>query len=389
MKIKNEIKIVVDMIAIKSGGGCQLALNFIQKLSLQKEELRTTFLILIPGVGPLSKNLDLKYPNLNFLVCSSDGVFNRFNLEYFQLPKLFKKSNIEKVYTFFGSGLKSPSSVTSIVSMAYPIICYNESPFWNFVSLKYKIKQKLINKIRRNRLLEADVIITETTVMKRRLQDVLRYKGEILVEAPAATTFISQKKRDFNFKNKINFLVLSGLGFHKNLWRLPELAYELKKRKLNFVFNLSCAEADFDRHLEELKVSSKELKKYFLNSRDCFNFCGSIPPEKIQNVYDQNDILLSLSDLESFSNNYMEAWKNGIPLIVSDTDFTRHICGDSALFVKQHDPARAATVIEENINSNIVGFKKRVDNGYKLLDGLPNNEERFNNIIKIIQKITL
>jgi hypothetical protein len=33
----------------------------------------------------------------------------------------------------------------------------------------------------------------------------------------------------------------------------------------------------------------------------------------------------------------MEAWKANVPLLVSDRDFAREICGDSAVYCEPHD----------------------------------------------------
>jgi glycosyltransferase involved in cell wall biosynthesis len=47
--------------------------------------------------------------------------------------------------------------------------------------------------------------------------------------------------------------------------------------------------------------------------------------------------------LESFGNIYLEAMSLGVPILTSDRDFARWVCGESALFF---DPLSAYSIVE-------------------------------------------
>lgn len=54
-------------------------------------------------------------------------------------------------------------------------------------------------------------------------------------------------------------------------------------------------------------------------------------------VYRSVDILLFPTYVESYGMPYVEAIKNSLPIITADYDFSREICGSSAIYFKQND----------------------------------------------------
>jgi glycosyltransferase involved in cell wall biosynthesis len=139
-----------------------------------------------------------------------------------------------------------------------------------------------------------------------------------------------------------NILVLGGLSPHKNVTKLVPVVSELLQSDVSeFKILISCKRDEFLALFNTTNVNSAVLDK--------FTFLGIIEATEIDSVYRDADILLNLSDLESFSNNYMEAWKAGIPLICSKRDFAKSICGDSAVYVEPHDAASVASGINKVI----------------------------------------
>jgi len=372
--------LLIDFSPLKAGGGCQLALNFIYELNNQRSE-NLKFIFLIPDTGPL-KDLPTQFPNFFFIVSPSSSVFKRVFFEYYSLQKILIKKGVDKIFTFFGPGLPHKANVKSIVSVAYPIICYDESIFWKHLPLKKYIKQKIINYARLQRLHNADFIIAETPVMAERLSTVLhKAHHEFIISPPAPSEFVSERNALVKSGNNISkFLFLSGVAPHKNLWRLPEICFELLNNIDNFVFMISSSKEAFISHL------SNTQKKLFSKVSKHFNFLGTIAPDEINNVYQEADFLVSLSDLESFSNNYMEAWKVGIPLIVSDRDFSRAICKNSAIYIEPHNPHEVASTIV-NVLNNPTKLKNIIAEGKELLKTLPEVNMKSKHLLSIIDAV--
>ncbi|MCO5279269.1 MAG: glycosyltransferase [Saprospiraceae bacterium] len=374
--------VLIDFSALKSGGGCQLALNFIDCISNLNDIEFEKYILLLPRTGPLNK-LYLKYPKFKYLLSPSDNIFRRIIFEKCKLNRLYKKNSIGKIFTFFGAGLPHPSNIVSIVVVAYPIICYNDSPFWSYLSFYSKFKLKFKNYIRLKRLSKANKILVETPIMKVRISKVLNKDlEEVQFLKPAPSDFVIKNDKEYyNYIKEFKFIVLSGTSPHKNLWRIPELAIELNKLCINFKFVISVSEKDF------LKSLKNRYLGLYLNIKDKFSFVGSIHPSEINSFYEGGDFLVSLSDLESFSNNYMEAWKASVPLIVSDRDFSRTICKDSALYIEPHSPVKSALDIYNYI-SDIELINRRILIGRKLLEDLPDTKERVNFILEYMNNIS-
>ena len=243
------------------------------------------------------------------------------------------------MYTFFGPGLPHPPSIKSIVSVAYPIICYDDSPFWSHLSKQRMLRQRLINFARKKRLSAADHLIVELRMMRDRLASVPTMPAhDFHVVPPSPSEFVDDRPYSpGRHAHTPTFLVLSGVAQHKNLWRLPELAVALRMLTPRFRFVITT-----DAHLFADHLSARSRKAFQVTACH-FDFRGTVAPDEIGTLYEEADYLLSLSDLESFSNNYMEAWKAGVPLIASDRDFAREICGESAIaYLEPHDPEGAA-----------------------------------------------
>lgn len=366
------MSILIDCSAIKSGGGVQQAQNFLDQLI----NLNIDFYIILPDKGEL-----IKYQNVfkERCIIAPSKLLERFWFEYIDYKRFLKGKSIRSVYTVFGAGLPRCVGIKSVVNVAYPIICYPDSPYWRHIGLRRSLPQRVKNKLRCLRLGSADIIVVETTIMQERVASQLNIsKNKIQVIPPAVTEYLHSERPDSNvLKSKpFNILVLGGLSPHKNVTKLVPVVSELLQSGVSeFKILISCKKDEFLAICNNTNISSGVLDK--------FAFLGIIDAAEIDSVYNEADALLNLSDLESFSNNYMEAWKAGIPLICSKRDFAEAICGESAVYVEPHDIASIVSGIKNVIYNSDLRVSL-VAEGKKNLRKLPSNSERFNAILKLI-----
>lgn len=359
-------KILLDFSAIKSGGGAQRALNFLN--SLKKHNFFNDQIWILK---PKNHFIELEYDGINIINTPTNFII-RYIYEYIYLIYKIKKEKISLVFTFAGSGLPA-CGVKSIVSVNYPTICYNDSVYWDYISFVAKLKQKIKCYFRIKRISKASIILLQTNIMLKRVSSLYQKKRiKYYVLPPAPSQYVSKVKRDLS----PNFLVLSSNYKHKNIWRLYDVAKELKNDNFYIKFYISIEKNNFIKMLHKNNLDFKLIDEYFV-------FLGEIKYEKIQSAYSLCSFMLQLSDLESFSNNYMEAWKAQIPLIVSDRDFSRHICKDSAIYVDPHDPKDVSEKIKQLVE-NIDLQNQLIKNGQLILNQLPTQDEYFNIIIDLI-----
>lgn len=369
------MNILFDFGAIKSGGGAQLSLNFLAQLSALPLCNEKNALV-IPEIGPLAHSkLTDSFKNL---LTSPNSYVKRMGFEYFTVPTAIRALRIKMSFTFFGTGLPVPAGVESIVQVAYPIICYPESPFWDQLSRADRLRIKALNHLRVQRLKQASLIIAETKVMKHRLSEVLGTSLDLIeVIPPAPSEYVHPLDRTTDRKRN-RFLFVSGNAPHKNLWRLYSVAERLKSMGLHeFSFILTLSKESYVLSLREANIDQAILSNHF-------RFLGSIHPSKIMTAYKEADFVCSMSDLESFTNNYMEAWTVGLPLIASNRDFALSICGDSAIYVEPHDiedvACKMSLLLKNPECSEIL-----VIEGKRKLAQLPSQSIRFQRIMQVLK----
>jgi hypothetical protein len=133
--------------------------------------LNIEFYLILPDKGELNK-----YQNVFKQRCiiAPSNLFERFWFEYIDYKRFIKGKSIHCVYTVFGAGLPRCVGIKSVVNVAYPIICYHDSPYWRHISLRQSLPQKVKNKLRCLRLGSADIIVVETTIMQERVASQLK-----------------------------------------------------------------------------------------------------------------------------------------------------------------------------------------------------------------------
>ncbi len=368
---------LIDLSAIKSGGGLQLASNF---LSVSKEELHNSVDVHLVVSAAIAQRLcDGEFSVVGVV---PNGLIGRALFEYVQFPRLLRKYQVESIYTFFGAGMPVTNGVRAVVSVAYPIICYEDSPYWSYVPRIERLKKRLWNFVRISRLRRATTILCETEVMRKRLLSVLGADVEIFVSPPSPSEFIpdiAPSDRRPVAGNILEVLVLSGVAYHKNTWRLYEVAELLRRNGSRVRFVCSFSRRDFLRCLKAVEKHSV-IDSGILD--DCFDFIGSVGPEAIGGLYARCSVLISLSDLESYSNNYMEAWRTSTVLICSDRDFAREICRESALYCDPHSVPSVVSAIESIISAPSADVMRMLMVGRENLDRLPSQKQRAAGIWK-------
>ncbi|HBZ8223403.1 TPA: glycosyltransferase family 4 protein [Escherichia coli] len=358
----------IDFSAIKSGGGAQLAINFLIKAA-PKIDCR----IIISDKFP---QLDLVPDSLDVIVLRSSWT-GRISDEYVKIKKLLCSGDV--VYTFFGPGLPKLKGVTQITGVAYPIVCNYDSRYWYRHRKSVTLPKRILNKAREFRLKKADFLIFETEIMRSRFCATHRFDyAKTAVVPPTPTGFLKANERSIASKN-INFLLLTGLDYHKNI---DLLLNALEKYDFNTCvskprFIISTTQEEFIRRFGD--YSNKVL--------DYFDFTGKVASTEIQRIYDKTDVVLNLADLESFSNNYMEAWLAKKNILSHDTDFARYILGDSAWYVDAYDPLALQNIIVSICNSNLPD-KPMITAGELNLNKLPSIDERVRKILSIIERFS-
>ncbi|PPZ90544.1 hypothetical protein C3729_12470 [Cloacibacterium normanense] len=314
------MKILIDNSNLFAGGGLQVAASFIRdlkKLGYNNEYYIVQSFNSSKELG--NESFPENFTFINFSKKEEKSIFKRIK----ELKKIENTIKPDVIFTVFGPSYHK-SDYKKIVGFAWGFVIYPNSPYFKKISFKTFFKFKILNFIKvfcfnKN----SDALIFETDYSREYYLKNLNYKKETYVVSNTLNTIFNQKElhEDYYLKSKANYniLFLTANYQHKNLDLLPEIIEFLrdKEKKDFFIIHVSINEYDLEIPIE--------LKKYV-------NFLGKVTLNELPSLYEQMDAVLMPSLLETFSTTYLEAMFMKKPLVVSDLEFARDICRDSAIY---------------------------------------------------------
>ena len=172
----------------------------------------------------------------------------------------------------------------------------------------------------------------------------------------------------------VTLLTVSSTAVHKNLGIMVPVSEYLERVHPDFRFRfvLTCDEAPFPL--------PEHLRKHFV-------FIGKVDVAECPNLYEQADIMFMPTLLECFTATYPEAMRMEVPIVTTDLEFARGLCGDAACYYSATDAVAAAEAI----------YKVATDNGYaaqlvaagkEQLKKFDNYEQRAEKLVGILEAMT-
>jgi glycosyltransferase involved in cell wall biosynthesis len=109
-----------------------------------------------------------------------------------------------------------------------------------------------------------------------------------------------------------------------------------------------------------------------LGVRDLIVELGAIPYDQLHNLYDRADLYVTPAYTETFAHPLVEAMASGVPIIASDLEVHREICGDAAIYFPTFSPEKLAESIGQLVlnprtakQMSIRGMKRSQDFSWK------------------------
>ena len=341
------MKILVDNSNLFAGGGLQVAASFIRDLKTlgYKDEY-----YIVQSFNSSKELGDEIFPDNFVFINLSKKEEKSIPQRIKELKKIEKGIEPDVIFTVFGPSYHK-SNYKKIVGFAWGFVIYPNSPYFKKISFKTLIKFKILNLIKvfcfnRN----SDALIFETDYSRKYYLKNLKYKKETYVVSNTLNAIFNQKElhKNYHLKSKAsyNILFLTANYQHKNLDLLPEIINSLKNKEKNDFFKIHVSVNE-----DDLEISI-DLKKYV-------NFMGKVTLNELPSLYEQMDSVLMPSLLETFSTTYLESMFMKKPLVVSDLEFARDICKDSALYCDATNPQEYANALyrlyeDEKLRSDLI-----------------------------------
>jgi len=339
----NGRNILINLSKLKKGGGQNVALNFLGALTI--EQLNKLKFIVAKGSASHKYLTDI---NIAPFICPSNPVlcliWEIFFSVYLRLCKPF-----DVIYSYFGFGMYLFSNTPQVSGSADSNLYYPELNFWEGENGLKRLLRYFVDQYRIYGLKNSTAIIFENEELMK--------KGVELYNLPAVK-FITPSiniEPSFDMNRRmaarergglVKVLLLCGWQRNKGILKIPEIVSKAKSRGINIqvIFTAGHEENELSREFYSL-VSTFGVYK---------NIRVTAPVDKcdLENLYDEVDVVMLLSRLESFSNNIIEAWAYGVPLIVADEPWSKSICNEAAIYVDREDANSVCDGIEDAVYLN-------------------------------------
>ena len=98
---------------------------------------------------------------------------------------------------------------------------------------------------------------------------------------------------------------------------------------------------------QDQMVDGRRLVDWFGANRDRVGFEGFVERSELPALYETHDVLLFPSLIEAFGLPLVEAMVMNMPIVASDLDWAREVCGPAALYRDPNDPEGWVGALEE------------------------------------------
>lgn len=336
------MKLFLDCSLLSIGGGIQVGLSIIQNI-VHDPDIETV-VVCTPQIDSQIDNCSRKKLKAYYVVPNVPFYKKRQQGKYIaQLEREFKP---DLVFTVFGPSYWR-SEAKNIQGFALGKMLYPEIRKL-YPSKVSRFKEAIFDFIKQKFFFKnVDNFLVETEVVKTRLTHKFNISPERIYVisnsySPAfEKRLLERKTLIFPDETITTIFVPASFYIHKNLLILPKVLSELKKlNDIKVVLKFTVPENS--KGWEEISHRANEY-----GVQDQVRTVGHVPNHLICDEYLSSSFVLCSSLVESSTAVFPESFIAERPLLVSDRDFARNLCGDAALYFDPLDAADIARKIDD------------------------------------------
>ena len=367
------MKIFVDCMPLSAGGGVQVAIAFLENLRRGGAPflaaLPESLLTALPAaLGEARDAGQIRtFPKRSAI----DIVLAGGRLR--SLERAFKP---DVTFTVFGPAYFRARS-PHLVGFALPNLIYpREGTFAGGRATR------LTDALRRRLFQRADHLVVETEAAKRRLADLLgRRTEDVTVIGNSVNPFLRLCAARPIPSQSALILVPSAYYPHKNLEFVPEVARSMKEGgRGDAVFQLTLDPAS--PAWRALVARASEL-----GVGEMVTTLGIIRLDALAEAYQQARLVFLPTLREVSTAVFPEAFQFRRPLVTSDLDFARELCGAAAEYIPPHDARRTAAALVTLLTDQRRAEELMKAGDRQLVSGYPTPEHKFELQMALLERV--
>lgn len=348
------MRIAVMAHNLRSAGGLSVGRNIVA--ALRRVADRHEYCVTLPaGVG--YEKIELPTRCRTHYLHRRLGSVNQILFEYLRLPGLVRDFRPDLVWGLGNFGLRRPGCPQAMLCHQ-PYFVYDPADQPRRVWYRRPEVRMTFVRFRRG-LPYIQLVFCQTQTMLERFRRAFDFRGELALLPNAVSRYavegIPAKPPPLaGLDGRYPLFCLTKYYIHKNLHSLIDLFEKHGNSLRDAVVVLTVSAADD----EAAPAFLRRLRRS--PAREHFLVVGTLPQSELAGYFRHCRALLLPTVLESFSGTYVEAMQFGVPILTSDMDFAREVCGDAALYFDpwnvdsmrdaiqrlQNEPGLADTLVE-------------------------------------------
>ena len=358
------MKVLVDCAPLSMGGGVQVAIALLMNLQTRPDiSWRAVLSEQMREAGGPELATD---PRVLFVWKRSWADFILLHSKLRAVERVFEP---DVVFTVFGPTYFI-SKAPHLMGFALPNLIYNaDGP-----QTARSRNEKLADQMRGFLFRRASHLVVETETVRRRLAsragiDASRISVIGNSVNPVLLTF---EVTAAPIAGPFVILIPSAYYRHKNLQIVPRIAAELARLnpELDFVFRLTLASQS-----EPWRGIAADAERLGVGGQVAT--LGPLPLAELAVAYGHASAVLLPTLREASTAVYPEAFHMQRPLVTSDIDFARELCGEAALFADPRDPAAYAKALDRLACEGVLRERLVMAGKQQLSKGYPSATDKF------------
>ena len=323
------MKIVLLCQSNRTAGGRSVGINFVKQLKDVAGDHQ--YLVVIPPKAGYEE-LELPPGSETYVNRTGESSFDRWRFEKYHLPAIVQRFRPDVILGVGNLGLLDPPCKQAIL-FHRPQLVYPSKHRIGF-GLKGTLVETVFKRRVRNCLPRTQLVFCQTPVMRERFAQTFNYPIEKIELVPNAVSTFAQVSRDQvqtpqvlqNSQDWFTMFFLARFYPYKN----PEILVRLFRKHRAALADVRCVVTiTADQHPRAGKLLA-DIEKYGLQEH--IVNVGRLKQEELAGYFYASDAMFFPTPLESFSGTYLEAMHFECPIITSDIDFARYICGEAAVY---------------------------------------------------------
>jgi glycosyltransferase involved in cell wall biosynthesis len=345
------MKILIHALGASTGGALRHLQNFVPVVC--SEDSRISYTLIVRK----SMSLKLSMLNVKMMVISdrrASQLLARMIFDYYELPKIIKKSNYDALVCLTNLGP---------IKASIPYIVYQrDMSYFRSVFVDRNILRRYLAIWT---MMAADIVVTPSNAMANSIRKACPqlkpkifktiYHGLNQAEFREA---LKKENGDSARDKTIKIFYPSSPPDYKGYDQLFDILFELKQRGIKALLYLTIDKDEKQRYI-------KKMHQHGLD--DSIIFLGRVTHAEMIQFYQESDLMIFPSLCDSFGFPMLEAMASGLPIVAVDTDLNREICESAALYYPANDCRRGARLvqdlmIEANRFSLVQNARERLNN---------------------------